>query len=582
MFFEDALAKALRIKAGGFAFIFSTIRWSLFYMAKSLMKYHPLDYEANYKPKITDSEILQFVEFVPKNIYPPFLTSHDEYEPTIMAILEQIQETINRWKMLKEPWIQKLNGRVMLTIGNVWRLSKEAKQPNFTFDEYCIIDRCWHSVPQIEIEKAYVSRWFRYSVWPHFFDFMQEPSFQYRIQVNATICYVICKLGLTAKLQTDADSSRIEKLKLLRRVCFYLAEHYEDWVREPEQGWNAIGKKLEEHFLDRDLMSVLRTKDSGKYIGFVSYLEALEQKENLQRIARESRNFLPMLNVIPQEMWGRDDLLKDEVLRQAPVLASFPNSALRWLRKAPWEVLCDLYDHKALSQTIEVLIKLNLGRKVPVKVQRRIIQWCWTLVQRAEVPPEFIRLCRLFAIYCLEIKDEKGSIVLKRFLRQRQEVNFVSDWFWADGLNRGLPDKNSTWASLKQRSDQWHEELRHAELASLKSLARWQSPIGETTIDEITVTPLTSQEKLSSEGVTMGHCVSSYALRCLRGYLVFSLTEPDGTRSTLGLRPYHNSWQLDQHYGPFNSPVSKAASKVASKVLRLCNNSVSHFHSVRP
>ena len=74
----------------------------------------------------------------------------------------------------------------------------------------------------------------------------------------------------------------------------------------------------------------------------------------------------------------------------------------------------------------------------------------------------------------------------------------------------------------------------------------------------------------------MSHCVGSYARLCHDGiYRVFSLKEPDGVRSTLGIRLRRKGViTLDQHRGPYNSQVSPKASAAARKLLKACQQAL--------
>ncbi|MDL2227228.1 PcfJ domain-containing protein [Deltaproteobacteria bacterium OttesenSCG-928-M10] len=545
-------------------------------MDEILTARHHLDHERYYAELYSDSDFLHFVGFAPSDNYPVFSNFKKEYEPGILSALETIQQTVSRWKMLGEPVIEQRDGWVTMTIGNVWRLVKRADQREIALWEYCIVSRRWRSLPLDEFTHVRLCRWFQRPAWPDIkcIEWGRGSFSPHSEQALAAIYYVVCKLGLADRLQADAESGHVWKLNQLKEACGKLVDHYRNWAAESGQDVYAIRKGLWRHFLDRDLMFVLCTKNYGMPVNMHSYLKAMDQADHLFRLARESRNFLPMLNIIPKSMWPRADLLKDETLRECPALAGLSNSALRWLRRAPCSVLCKLYYHKALPQTVEVLSRLNLERKVPAMVQRCIVQRCWALEGFERVPTEIIRLFRLFAAHCLEIRDQKGLKAMKRFLRQRRVLHLVLDWFWAEGLERGLPGKNATWASLVRHSYCWHDQFREneANLAPTLPPVTWDSPLPKTTIGNVVVRPLDSSQALIQEGQTMRHCVSSYVPQCLRGYRIFSLTEPDGTRSTLGLRPSQEGWQLDQHYGVGNSRVSAASAHTAKLLLLLCNH----------
>lgn len=547
-------------------------------MDEAIINHHHLHYEKYHAEQFTESDFLQFVGFVPNDNYHLLVKFKEEYEPGIQAALVTIQKTISRWKMLDGPLIEERGDWVMMTIGGVWRLAKRQGHRDLFLWEYCILERRWRMLSYEESVRRGRNYWFQRSDWPVIkcIRWGEDWRSPFDEQVLASIHYVVCKLGLAGELRADENSGHVWKLKQLKSAYNELMVHYRNGAKESRQDIYAIRKALWRHFLDRDLMSVLCTKNFGHEVLLSSYIRAIRSAAHLFRIARESRNVLPLLNVIPEHLWPRDDLLKDDTLRECPALAGLSNSALRWLRRAPCGILCKLYYHKALPQTIEVLSGLNLGRTVPVIVQRRIVQRCWGLEGFEHVPTEVIRLFRLFAAHCLEIRDTKGWKAMKRFLRCRSHMSKVLDWFWAEVLNRSLPDKNSTWASLVRQSDRWHDQFRPdgpdgVDLSALP-LVTWDSPLPETTIDDVVVRPLDSNHALIQEGQTMQHCVSAYVPQCLKGYRVFSLTDPDGTRSTLGFRPSRDGWQLDQHYGVGNSRVSAVSAQAAKHLLLMCNS----------
>lgn len=89
---------------------------------------------------------------------------------------------------------------------------------------------------------------------------------------------------------------------------------------------------------------------------------------------------------------------------------------------------------------------------------------------------------------------------------------------------------------LVQASQAWHQ--RAARLGSPATAAlRWPSVLGRVESEGCTAEELTDAAALAAEGERMGHCVGSYAHRCLRGERIFALTLPDGERATAQYRP---------------------------------------------
>lgn len=80
---------------------------------------------------------------------------------------------------------------------------------------------------------------------------------------------------------------------------------------------------------------------------------------------------------------------------------------------------------------------------------------------------------------------------------------------------------------------------------------------------------LDNQLAIGLEGKDMGHCVASYAQDAARGkYVVYSITSPEGNRSTLGLRIDNKGGiTFNQHYGRHNSRVNSLESRFGKNVV---------------
>ena len=326
------------------------------------------------------------------------------------------------------------------------------------------------------------------------------------------------------------------------------------------------------------------------------------QSADLARISRESPNILPLLNLIPPASWPRRDLLQDQVLRAViPVFKNFSPAGLRWLRRAPTETLasfCRYFEkfkcHWATDERPETAREVaELMAALPPQATERpevaetVMDCSLRLLHKISAnrpyrPPVRERLLRLQARHIMARWDlsENPKDDLEEIKEEvAEEGEDILDWFNNEGHRLGLPDKNSTWRSLKRRSDKWHEHFRRAELREnfREALAgnentAWESLLGQTVIEGIKITPLITGLDLYNESLEMRHCVVAYAPRCLyEGWRVFSLREADGTRSTLSLKPQSNGLAIDQHKGPDNRPVSPAAAQAAREVCRLYN-----------
>jgi hypothetical protein len=335
---------------------------------------------------------------------------------------------------------------------------------------------------------------------------------------------------------------------------------------------------------------------------------------DLARINRESPNFPPLLNFIPPAWWARRDLLQDKVLRTAGlVFKDISPAGLRWLRRAPAETLICFYhsfeetkqqekkseaDSGLLSivgEVAEVMAGLPPQAAGQPELAALVIKSVWRLllnINKINSKPDPVLIHRLVRLLARHLTATWAGAGGKAAVISFSIGDEIIDWFRVEGQRQGLPDKNSTWLSIKRRSDKWHEEVWRRrqrerqgrrgwpggcflwrddfEAMEKEENAAWVSLLGEMTIDSLKIKPLVSDLDLYKEGLEMRHCVSSYTWQCLKGgWRLFSLLETDGTRSTLSLRPQSNGFVIDQHKGLANNQVSPAASKVAREVCRL-------------
>lgn len=169
--------------------------------------------------------------------------------------------------------------------------------------------------------------------------------------------------------------------------------------------------------------------------------------------------------------------------------------------------------------------------------------------------------------------------------------------------NMGLPF-NENWSKLKMKEkhdeymniqirDREEERKKRDELYRLK-IEKLQSidlskvyPKTEFELDGVKATILTTYEQIQQEGVTMHHCVGSYAEEVMDGTYVVVHISGDSEESTLGLS-LSNKWVLEsrlsqedgiistesvrsftlnQHYGKCNSQVKSENHKAVVKVV---------------
>ena len=169
---------------------------------------------------------------------------------------------------------------------------------------------------------------------------------------------------------------------------------------------------------------------------------------------------------------------------------------------------------------------------------------------------------------------------------------------WVD-RERPVLERNqraSSWATISHRSHLWHEEervraLREEEerrrvLAEMRqrdaeralrvqeewnASHRWGTLIDRFfTADGYEVLPLLSADLLEEESCRMGHCVRTYAGRCMRRESrIFSIRRNDESLATVEfVATASGPWTLMQIRGPDNADVSPALSAIAGRLLK--------------
>jgi hypothetical protein len=343
----------------------------------------------------------------------------------------------------------------------------------------------------------------------------------------------------------------------------------------------ALRKNIWTSVIDRSVLSVVAiVKGWESRVMMRDYLRYAPYGPDVTRILSENRNCLPLLERIQPAQWNRTDLFSRHLwvkdgrkttvvdrtgfsnpirlygARGTKRLSSFTTPAAhRWLMRAPVSVV-SAFATTLNADVVENLAQSNLPKRVPAVVLRTIInnsRRLWPGIR-----PEYQRLYRAWVNRCCEIWLAQGYGYLRENMRGlADELHDVIDWVNADGLGRGLPDKNSTWQSMMRQSADWHHARRSARTS--RNL-RWESLLPHCEIDGYQVHPLTSSEALDLEGYQMHHCVGGYDGWCHRGeFRIFSLVDPVGARSTLCIEQTDaGQWLVQQVRGTCNASVSKA------------------------
>lgn len=108
------------------------------------------------------------------------------------------------------------------------------------------------------------------------------------------------------------------------------------------------------------------------------------------------------------------------------------------------------------------------------------------------------------------------------------------------------------WPVIWRKYEQW-KQLHQAE-------DEWDSALGELSLGEWQIVPLTCSYEVALEGMAMKNCVATYAADCLLGeYRLFSiqLAETGQRLATIGLEKQGESWGLEQVKGKHNECATR-------------------------
>lgn len=397
--------------------------------------------------------------------------------------------------------------------------------------------------------------------------------------------------------------------------------------RKPQKGfvphqsvYNALkGLRAEffRQFRDPELFRAILSMNH-KFMSLGDYLYFAANREAVLKVWSERRNLMPMLPHIGRDHWGGDELFStanwtDPVgplvvpgftavqINHLPSQNSgsgnfspFPSAkAYQWLARSKNTVVKAWARNRKDPRVADLMAELNLPKETAAMVTASIVdQMANALIKLdqvdfpiAEYRQRLLRTFRAYAVHWAAIRKERGyrQTVSALSYEHPFETGGIFDYLIHEGFAHDLPARNATWASIVRRSDEWHqlEAQRYGRLVPAyngdngseedEDLPReWSSLVPEQTILDCRVRPLCKYDQVVTEGGEMAHCVGSYAWQCAKDrYRVFSITEPDGTRSTLGISLYDDTAMFDQVQGWRNSKPSELVRKVAEKIVAM-------------
>ena len=379
----------------------------------------------------------------------------------------------------------------------------------------------------------------------------------------------------------------------------YLGRHnrasgtWKDGLLQPhsmQAGARALRAAFFQHIVDAEVMSALGAIDFFRVMTLQGYLPYAVHRNGLLKVATEHRNLLPILEGINPEHWGRADLFskrvwvkdgrKSTAIDRKPLRVdvspgrryrSFEHAAAwKWLNKAPLGAVREWSINRDIS-VISNLALANVSARIPVIALSHVIRASRTF-SHLGVSEQVQIVYRLFLLHVALLWKDIGYEGVKMWLRLNHHSNLsiMYDYLAREGFAHGLPDRNSTWQSLCRRSDDWHERIAIENASHEGGGYEWETALAATTIDEIEFTPLTSSKDLAKEGYELRHCVGSYDDYChAGGYRVYAVLEPNGERSTLGIRIEKRRVEWDQHMSKFNGSVSHPAAEAGRRLVEM-------------
>lgn len=337
------------------------------------------------------------------------------------------------------------------------------------------------------------------------------------------------------------------------------------------------------------------------------YLHLALSREGLLKVWRERRNLVPMLPHISRKRWSDDDLFSTatwvkpgkptQVLDLSVDVAdrAFPRRkavgadlmsfrakpGFRWLSKARNTVVRRWIDEGKSAEAASFMASLNLPKETPVYVVGAALrEFCRTRIQLLHsmggegVSPGDVRVLRLYRAYArhwTSVREEIGHKAMILEMMDTSPMTFVLDWLSSEGFRAGMPDSNSSWASLVDRSTEWHAVRAPGRMAPADFDDHPdETPIefahGTKMVDGFLITPLDTVGAMRDEGGDMNHCIASYASTSVAGHYRAFRIEGRGERATMGFYVIGGAARFDQVKAFGNGSVSPELRKAALAV----------------
>lgn len=357
------------------------------------------------------------------------------------------------------------------------------------------------------------------------------------------------------------------------------------------------------HFRDPELFRAILSMNH-KFMSLGDYLYFAKNRSGVLKVWSERRNLMPLLPYIARDRWNENELFsvenwtsrtgmvaherfswrsREHIPSQASDLMGRlvpfnSRRAFKWLAGSKNSVVKAWARERHDPRVADMMTEMNLPKETAVLVIARIVSELsdalakmdqFGMLHVEDFRPHLLRMFKAYATHWTERRKEIGY----RAMVQEMvgcDTGDVLDYLINEGFQNNLPARNATWLSLERRSAEWHHEpmfgLDELYVGEIEKF-EWVSLVGQMTVDGCLVIPLTDVESVVEEGAAMHHCVGGYALPCSKDrYRIFSIVEPDGTKSTLGISVSRETAEFDQVRGSGNGPVSERVRRIAEYV----------------
>lgn len=332
-----------------------------------------------------------------------------------------------------------------------------------------------------------------------------------------------------------------------------------------KQASRALVKNIWIEMINKEVLGkIVSMKGFQEYVYLAEYIKYAQYGEHLIQHHKERPNLLPLLQFIPPEHWKRRDLFSkklwvksegrkttviDRISKGTRTLKSFDSAThYNWIFSRSNRVILNMCKYGSFKDA-KFLADIKIQKDLPAYLYNALLRIVADIGRGA---PHCENYVKSYLKHSIDIWKNKGYKELTFFLKDHNGQRQIQDWLHIEGFNQGFPQKNSTWESLKRRSDAWHvNALKKRKITN----TTWESAITERENENYVVKAITESFDLIDEGFEQSHCVGSYDTGCMNGiYRIFRIKKlSDNRRYTLCIEKNGSQWLVQQVMGYANT-----------------------------